>query len=1041
MAATAGMYYDFCIPLGLSDLLFNVIAHTQGNPNTPQIPTTSATNRLWISQPRPALQTDTDPITEVLTVNFKLPLSVSELGWDTLRVSHHMEAWYQDRQNNWRQVLDESRVPVDLDVSASSSQAWYAAHYYCYPFVAKALQFRFTRRYDPAVGNTPFCVGMRNGLIRRNIYTRSDGTQGIEPQEDALGNTFTAYVEDWSAADAIDNAPYTYWKCFPQPSADAVVSLYLDCRTPAGGPQLIDTLYIDPVYTGQNLNLYYSNDDTAGTLKLSPVSCLPTTDVNTQWAQGIGRWDTSSQDPPGTSNFQFLFTYGPLVSQDAWIGIEWKPDFDPGSPTAPSVNPVLWSTNPRAPVTGQFVPSVYYDVGAASFVLELTDGTTVKTYEVPCSPIPALNQTLRIMVGWTYGPDTVFVQVGLQDGTVLGTLTNTSPALPAQISFAGSASFSHFRGLFTAHVVKLEDYSVGRASFMANPQIYVSPDPVQPDPSGHIPATTLDNAIFAAAWAMQEVGTGGSHDSSFEGKTWTPIWQNYFTQQGNLFFPQQINLKYLKLEFSNLTQESYPVYDSGIQTTYQTFPVSVTQTSTQGLGQLGELAGLISLGADVVLSGISSVNWLNPQSVNNAVNSVFGQTVQPMSITTGVGQNTSTLPNTTTLDLAAQTRTEVSSPWVYKRSQQNASTMAGQAITTAVTSSSDQGLTSSLPPGTTDIANGITWTPNVSASTAPASLPVQGADYWVFPGGTLRMPATVMNGLTGSTEVDLGPGLSTITRYRFTTTSVHKYTTKTVTLDAALAYFAGLREVQPYVTTYVASQDPVSFAFSQYNNSQWVQTNIKQLDSGPITTAGSIYHINNPEFDKDIGDWTPVQGVWAWDNSSNQGLGHWYPGTATVGADGTQKELVSSIIDVTPGVHLDASVWVTWSGLTATAGSEAIQLQVFYYDSSGNFISSQAQGLTYNPWPASTPTLAGNTWAQINATRSTSSGFTVPAGASVAHLALVVTTEATAGRVWFDTVELGTPDTVEGTVFKDFMTTSYFRQGQVRLHRLGADPQ
>ena len=268
------------------------------------------------------------PLTDVVTVNFKLPLSVSEIGFDALRVSCHVELWYLDRYNNWRQVLDESRAPTALDLSVSQAQAWYTAHFYCYPFVAKALQWRFTRTYDSLVGNQPYCVGMRNGLIRRNIYNRAEGMRGIELQQDPIGNTFTSYIKDWDAFKAIDNAPTTYWKSMPMPDPGAVCNLYLDVRTPNGSPQLVDTLYIDPVYTGQALNLYYTNDETVGGIKLSPVTAVPTNDQNTRWQQGKGRWDVSGEGQ--VADYQFPFAWGPLHRQPTWIGIEWTPDFNSG---------------------------------------------------------------------------------------------------------------------------------------------------------------------------------------------------------------------------------------------------------------------------------------------------------------------------------------------------------------------------------------------------------------------------------------------------------------------------------------------------------------------------------------------------------------------------------------------------------------------------------------------------------------------------------------------------------------------------------------
>lgn len=1348
------------------------------------------------------------PLNDVLTVNFKLPLSVSEIGFEALRVACHIELWYLDRLNNWRQVLDEARNPVTLDLSISQAQAWYTAHFYCYPFVAKSVQWRFLRVYDPMVGNQPYCVGMRNGLIRRNIYTRSDGTQGIEPQQDPIGNLFTSYIKDWDASKAIDDNPLTYWKSMPLPDPSAVVSLYLDVRGADGGPQLIDTLYLDPVYSGQVLNLYYSNDDTIGTLKLSPITAVATTDENTQWTQGKGRWDISNVGE--TSDYEFSMTWGPLVSQPAWIGIEWQPDFNPGyssevqlvtisgatggtfmlsfegdSTTAlpytataaavqaalaalpsigsgnvavtglaggpftasfqnalggtnlpvmgssatgltppgatvtvntltdggvaggPPENPVLFEVLPPAPTTGQFVPTIYYDVGAGEIVVELTDGTTTQTYTAALSPLPAQYNTLRLVVGWCYDPtpavflsvktplgvelatttpatnitvfelaDTLiayqepdgtltsdptadwlhqglagnamfthvsvdypaaaypmtasinagiantisaiattpgpFILVGTGQGAdviagvydeirggglwsrasdFLGAVTfgnprreqghtfpgapdpggygidedpliNTEPKwwdfvisgdplaalgtspytgknaqamqnlwlkmqaptwkgtaanlvslmtnppanvldlasklvatylhndppyrnwfsydpinlgpvattggqscfdlalnyilsfasdpqtglgaylpadnLPTQISLDGSIGFHDFRGLFTAHVIKLEPWGVGQIGFQANPGVYVSPDPVIPDANGNIPATTLDNAIYAAAWATQEHGTGGCHSTNFEDKLWTPIWSNYIAQKGKLYFPQQISMKYLQLEFTNLTEEPYPVYDSGIQTSYQVFPVSVTQQTVTNLKWSSD--GALTVGPDVQLRGIGSVNWLNPSTVNNAVNAVFGKTVNLVNVTTGLGFNTATLPNTTGTDVADQSRNEVSSPWVFKRTPPNTTTIAAQLISTATTGGAVQSGATALQGAAFAAAANVTnvtvagsqqtnslanpasaFSPALNFPSTLPTLPAQGSDWWVFPGSTLRLPATVMNGLTGLTGTVTGRGHTTTERPRFTTTCVHRYDIKTVARDSAVAYFAGVREATPYLTVYIANQDPAVFIFSQYSSAQWVWNNITALDSGPITTAGSLYQIINPNFDTDINNWEQTEGDWTWDGS----LGYWYLGTATVIADGTEKQLVSTPMDVTEGVHLDASVWVTWAGLSATSGSQALTLTALYYNDD-TFVSSQTVGLTYSPWPADTPETSGNTWAQIVAQLALDSNFLVPPGVTQMRLALMVTADATAGQVWFDTVVIGTTDLVEGTIFKDFSTQSTF---------------
>jgi hypothetical protein len=50
---TDGMYWQFSIPMGLMNLVQNVIGRNQNNPNTPQLPVPTA-QREWFSQPRPA---------------------------------------------------------------------------------------------------------------------------------------------------------------------------------------------------------------------------------------------------------------------------------------------------------------------------------------------------------------------------------------------------------------------------------------------------------------------------------------------------------------------------------------------------------------------------------------------------------------------------------------------------------------------------------------------------------------------------------------------------------------------------------------------------------------------------------------------------------------------------------------------------------------------------------------------------------------------------------------------------------------------------
>lgn len=1035
MAASSldGLYYEFHIPLGLKTMIEQLIVNQPSVRGQTALVSGSATNREWFSQPR----LGSDPTTEVITAHFKIPLSISELGFDILRVPCTATAWYLDRQNNWRQILDNQRVPLSVAVQPSSAASWYSFSTSVYPIVAQAVQIRIQRVVDPMVGTNPYVVGLKNTLIRRNVYDRAQAKLPFEDEQDPLGNVISKYVDDWDASQAIDNKPFTFWKSAPQPDPQAVVSLYLDTRSPDGSGQYMDALFLDPVYSGQKLNVYYSNDDSDIATRLSPITIKPldeADDSNTNQRIGRGRWDTSTF-PAGHSHYRAPAGFGPLVKQDTWIGIEWIPDFSAGD--APPYNPALFEANPTARVAGSYAPTVFYDSGAGAISLKFYDGTTTKTYSVTLSPTLEKNTALRIVAGWSYGPDKVYISVKDRQGNSLGLYSQTVTDLPPNITMDGKIGFSDFRGTMTAHIVKRENHTDNGEAFQANPMMYVDPDPVMPNPDGSIPSTTLDHALYAVDWTLQPHGTGGQHESQYTGRRWMPIWRDFITRRGKLFFPQAVSAKYLKLEFTGLTEENYPIYDAGIQTTYQVYPVSVSQTQTVNHpGLLGTVSGLLTVGAETMMGTLGTVNWLNPQTVAAAVNSVFGPVSNPVTVQAAPGYTTGSVPGTAQSSVADVTRTEISSPYIYRRGLLDPPSLASSTIYYAGYTTWNQTLSNAA--GLLSNAIADSFTPLKNYVTSPATGPVQGNDWWIFPGGTLKMPATVMNGLTALTQTVMGRPSTTETRLRFNTESVHRYETRTVKRDAAVAYFAGVREVQPLITTYLNKQDPTIFKFDSYTEAQnWVLDNTRliqdrpttvtlangdKVNAGPLSTDGRIYSIVGADFDLGIDNWEIRSGDWSWDGDAFHG--RWYPGAALVSADSTQNELWSSFItsypesDMQEGRQITFSVYTKWTGLSVLNNNPAIQLGIATYKNNELVDDDIVLGqISYANWSANTNSSG---YIQLSAT------WTIPADIDDARLRLVVTDKATAGAVWFDNITLGSPDNVVASVYQSFQTVSDF---------------
>jgi len=1036
-----GLYYDFHVPLALKGVIDQAIGNQPSGRNTDGLVGGASTKREWYSQPRPC----TNGTTEVITSNFKQPVAISEVSFDVLRVPCQVEVWYLDRLNNWRQVMDAQRLPISLSVQSSTASDWYSYHSKIYPVVAQAVQIRLRRVIDSMVGTNAYVVGLRNTLLKRTVYDRAQGKLPFEDEQDPMGNVISKSIEDWDAAQAIDSKPFTFWRSAPMPDPQAVVNLYLDTRKYNGSGQYMDALFLDPVYSNQKLNVYYSNDDESSSSRLSPITLSPTSQnnvLNTNWRSGRGRWDTSTF-PSGHSRYFFDGRWGPMVKQNMWIGVEWIPDFSAATP--PPYNPVLFQAlpSPRSDTgdpswtTDQFYPTVYYNTSAGTIVLKFYDGTTTKSYSATLSPLISADQPLRIVVGWSYGPDKVYISIKDRQGTEVGAYDQTVTNLPPNVSLDGQVGFADFRGTFTAHIVKRDHHDKGGAAFQSSPVVYVDPDPVLPMADGTIPSTTLDHALYAVDWTLQPHGTGGQHETLYTGKRWMPIWRDYITRRGKLFFPQGIEAKYLKLEFTNLTEESYPVYDTGIQVNYQVFPVTVTQTQTTNHpGLLGVVSGLLTVGVDVLTTGFGTVNWLNPQTVAAAINGVFGPVTNPVQIQTGPGYTTGSVPGTAQAPLTDTTRTELSSPYVYRRGDLSSSALAANQIYNAGSAPQDQTLEGSL--GLLGDVIGDAFSPLRNFITNPAAGPVQGNDFWLFPGGTLKMPAVVMNGLTALTETVLGRPPTTEVRMRFNTESVHRYETRVVTRDAAVAYFAGVREAQPMITSYLNRQDPVVFKFDNYTTDQgWALTNTRLIQDrsttttlangdvvkvGPLSTNGRIYTIENTDFDLGLGNWTTPSGTWSWDTAPLNG--RWYPGTAHATATGRATELWSTVLNSYPdnnlqqGNSLTVSVYVKWTSLTVTNNQAGIQLGLVTYSNNVLVDDTIVLGnISFANWA---------THANSDGYVALSGTWTVPSGVDDARIRLVVTDKASAGQVYFDSITLTTPQDPAARIYQTFTTVSNF---------------
>lgn len=146
--------------------------------------------------------------------------------------------------------------------------------------------------------------------------------------KDIVGSQTVYSTYEQPADRAVDGSMLTYWRSEPQPFPFAVVNFFLDLRSPDGVPPVIDRFWVDPITTGVNCNVYYSNSVPEGDFEgasdpIPPQTTtalgnpIPVRDAATQQATGI------NLGPVDQTGIEVSNHYAQLrYDQPWWVGID-----------------------------------------------------------------------------------------------------------------------------------------------------------------------------------------------------------------------------------------------------------------------------------------------------------------------------------------------------------------------------------------------------------------------------------------------------------------------------------------------------------------------------------------------------------------------------------------------------------------------------------------------------------------------------------------------------------------------------------------------
>ena len=124
---------------------------------------------------------------------------------------------------------------------------------------------------------------------------------------------------------------------------------------------------------------------------------------------------------------------------------------------------------------------------------------------------------------------------------------------------------------------------------------------------------------------------------------------------------------------------------------------------------------------------------------------------------------------------------------------------------------------------------------------------------------------------------------------------------------------------------------------------------------------------------------------WTWDGTD----GHTTNGSASAVANGTVQTLTSNVIQVAQGQVMTIGAWVKYIGLTATAGQNAIRVNVAGFLGSTPVTTAIAASIA-------SPTGTTGGWTQV------SGSYTIPSGIDNIVVQLQITADATAVTVKYD---------------------------------------
>ena len=383
-----------------------------------------------------------------------------------------------------------------------------------------------------------------------------------------------------------DGDSSNYWRSSPQPVADAVVALYNDL----GNAQTIDSIYMDPLYTGVQCNVYYSNDNTVNDIfycsrasttfvQQDPTYPITFNNVGQQTYGPFSATTTGANFPAsGISGLKTPSSIK-LDSSSSWaIGLKYVPNssMTTGSTKYTLLNQVVsgndtvaiyFSKNSSSKVTFTATINGYTSSDLVLQVDAITASTGYVWYGIiisynatdPIHPIASLyvdNHTVNYSSTSHTGVTSNFNVYPITDTPM--TIGNMNSGTTNNPAYGTIKDFWIRQDTITDAIIK---------SYFTNPRLFIN---------ANGPANTLrgDYRALLMSRLNQNYCYYLPSAEYYEAKQWTSVPSDITLRKATFRVPV-FNARYVKLEFTNLAGRVYPLAEGAVKRHTKFFPDNV----------------------------------------------------------------------------------------------------------------------------------------------------------------------------------------------------------------------------------------------------------------------------------------------------------------------------------------------------------------------------------------------------------------------------------------------------------------------------------